>query len=276
VRRRVVGAIAVSGLTLVVLAATSVAAPGGSVCASATNCVRKTAAFPGGPYFALLCGISHRNSDDAIVFPGSPGRSHNHTYVGNRFVDASSTPGSLIGGSTTCESEADTSAYWFPTLYVGTQEVLPVTSIVYYVNRTSGAVAPPPAGLKVVAGSATARSRQPKGVVAWSCGGVGGTPRSSTIPRCHPDELLQLQVNFPNCWNGKSLDSADHKRHMAYASAGRCPASHPVAIPTIALIVLYPPVPTSAVVASGRFGAHADFVNGWDQEALAKLVAGLD
>jgi hypothetical protein len=28
--------------------------------------------------------------------------------------------------------------------------------------------------------------------------------------------------------------------------------------------------------ASGRLGAHADFVNGWDQEALSKLVATLN
>jgi hypothetical protein len=29
-----------------------------------------------------------------------------------------------------------------------------------------------------------------------------------------------------------------------------------------------------ARVASGKFGAHADFINGWDQQALATLVAG--
>ena len=89
---------------------------------------------------------------------------------------------------------------------------------------------------------------------------------------CAPDELTQLQVNFPNCWDGKSLDSADHKRHMAYASGGRCRASHPVAVPRIVLILLYPPVPAGSLVSSGMFGAHADFINGWDQAELARLV----
>ncbi len=230
--------------------------------------------FPGGPYFALGCGFSHRNNDDPIVFPRQPGRSHNHTYIGNRSVDASSTPASLLGGATTCESDSDSSTYWVPTLYVGSQPILPMVGIVYYVRRTSMPAAPLPAGLKMVAGNADARRAQAKGIVAWSCGGVGGTPRYAAVPACSEDQLLQLQVHFPNCWNGKSVDSADHKRHMAYASGGRCPASHPVAVSTIALILLYPPASARAQVASGRFGAHADFINGWDQEELSKLVAG--
>jgi hypothetical protein len=61
---------------------------------------------------------------------------------------------------------------------------------------------------------------------------------------------------------------------MTYSVRGRCPASHPVAVSTIALIMLYPPVSRFARVASGKFGAHADFINGWDQQALATLVAG--
>ena len=61
--------------------------------------------FPGGPYYALGCSASHRNNDDAIVYPGQPGKSHNHTYIGNRSVDASTTPVSLLGGRSSCESE---------------------------------------------------------------------------------------------------------------------------------------------------------------------------
>lgn len=59
---------------------------------------------------------------------------------------------------------------------------------------------------------------------------------------------------------------------MKYASLGVCPASHPVALPTIVLIVLYPPVPRGSQVASGKFAAHADFMNGWDQTELERLV----
>lgn len=260
----VVGAIAVSLL----------AAPG---LVAARGAAERTLAaqFPGGPYFAIACGFSHRNNDDPIVFPGEAGRSHNHTYIGNRRVDAATTAGSLLGGPTTCESDADASAYWVPTLYVGTDPVQPLAGIVYYTQRTIASPTAHPAGLRMVAGNADAKRRQAKGTVAWSCGVVGGRPRFYVVPRCLEDELTQLQVNFPNCWDGKSLDSPDHRRHMAYANGGRCRPSHPVVLPTITIILLYPPVPAGARVASGRFAAHADFINGWRQSELETLVSGL-
>ena len=80
------------------------------------------------------------------MFPGQPGRSHNHTYIGNRSVDAETTPGSLIGGESTCESESDSSAYWMPTLFVGAEDVAPLAAIVYYVNRSRERIAAPPKG----------------------------------------------------------------------------------------------------------------------------------
>jgi hypothetical protein len=232
--------------------------------------------FPNGPYYTIGCSFSHRNNDDPVVFPGQPGKSHSHSYVGNRAVDAATTPAALVGGRSTCESEFDSSAYWMPTLFVGQDDITPLTSIVYYVNRSRERIAAPPKGLMMIAGNADAKSRQPKGIVSWSCAAVGGKPRYSTIPACSEDQALQLQATFPNCWDGRRLDSADHKQHMKYAARGLCPASHPVALPQIILIVLYPPVQLGSQVASGRFGAHADFMNGWDQAELERLVAERD
>ncbi len=232
--------------------------------------------FPAGPYYAIACAFSHRNNDDPVVFPGQPGRSHNHTYIGNRSVAAASTAASLVGGRSTCESEFDSSAYWMPTLFVGQEDITPLTSIVYYVNRSRQKIVAPPKGLMMIAGNADARSRQPKGIVAWTCGVVGGKPRFQVIPACNEDQMLQLQATFPNCWDGRRLDSADHKSHMKYAKQGLCPASHPVALPQLILIVLYPPVPKGSQVASGKFGAHADFINGWNQVELERLVAERD
>jgi hypothetical protein len=232
--------------------------------------------FPNGPYYAIGCSFSHRNNDDPVVFPGEPGKSHSHTYIGNRSVGAATTPASLLGGRSTCESEFDSSAYWMPTLFVGQDDITPLTSIVYYVNRSRERIVAPPKGLVMIAGNADAKRRQPKGIVSWSCGAVGGKPRFYSIPACTEDEMLQLQVTFPNCWDGRRLDSADHKEHVKYASRGLCPSSHPLALPQLILIVLYPPVPLGAQVASGRFGAHADFMNGWEQAELERLVAERD
>jgi hypothetical protein len=232
--------------------------------------------FPGGPYFNVACGFSHRNNDDPVMHPGHPGASHNHTYVGNMTVDASSTPTTLRGGSTTCELGQDASGYWAPTLYAGREPILPLAGIVYYVRRTPEEVAPFPADLEMIAGNPTAKRPQPKGVVSWGCGGIGGGRRFSVVPLCSEDQALELRVQFPSCWNGRTTDSPDHRRHMAYASGGKCPASHPVAVPTMLFILLYPPVPHGAQVASGKFGAHADFMNGWDEDSLTSFVKGLN
>jgi len=108
--------------------------------------------FPGGRYFVVGCGFSHRNNDDAIAFPGQPGASHNHTYIGNVAVDAATTAASLVGGESTCGDVGDASAYWVPTLYVGRRALRPLVSVGYYVRRTSGPVQAFPAGLKMIAG----------------------------------------------------------------------------------------------------------------------------
>lgn len=236
-----------------------------------------TASFPGGPHFLLECRFAQRNNDDAIVFPGKPGLSHNHTYVGNFSVDANSTPSSLLGGRSSCDFPADSSAYWAPTLYVGRRPMQLLTGFVYYVKRTRTPIAPLPAGLKMIAGNAAAVRAQSKLVASWACGDeVGDGPRFAVIPRCARDHLLEYAVVFPNCWNGSSLDSVDHRRHMAYSVAGRCPAAYPIAVPTVILVLLYPEVPAKAQLSSGRFATHADFMNGWDQAALAQLVASLN
>lgn len=229
-------------------------------------------AFPGGPHYSIGCSISHQNNDDPIVFPGQPGRSHHHTFIGNRTVDAWATPATLRGGPTSCSDPGDSSGYWFPSLFVGATTVLPRAAIVFYVKRTSEKLAKLPRGLVMIAGNAAARSPQPKSIVAWSCGAaVGDGPRSSRVPACAAGQWLHLEVTFPSCWNGRMLDSADHKRHMRYLSRGGCPASHPIALPMLVVNVLYPPVPLGAQVATGHFGAHADFMNGWNTDVRTRM-----
>jgi Domain of unknown function (DUF1996) len=233
---------------------------------------REAASFPGGAHYSISCSISHQSNDDPIVFPAQPGRSHHHTFIGNRTVDAFATPASLRRGPTSCSDPGDSSGYWFPSLFVGAASVEPRAASVFYVKRARVPLSRLPKGLVMIAGNAAARSPQPKNVVAWSCGDDVGRGQSfSRVPGCRADEWLHLLVTFPSCWNGRTLDSKDHKRHMKYLSRGLCPASHPIPLPTLVVNVMYPPVPLGAQVATGHYAAHADFMNGWNADVLTRM-----
>jgi hypothetical protein len=259
---------------LALVAAVSVASTGRSATSQGAAGVQQRN-FPGGAYFTVVCGFSHRNNDDPIRFPRQPGRSHNHTYIGNTTVNAVTTAATLRGGETTCDVEEDASTYWVPTVFVGGEAITPLAGLVYYTKHLSGALVAPPPGLKLVAGNPAARRAQSKEIVSWSCGGIDGSPRFAALPSCGPDDALELEVKFQNCWNGRNVDSGNHKRHVAYSKAGRCPATHPVRLPTITLVLLYPPV-RGGLLSAGRWATHADFINGWNQEALERLTAGLN
>jgi hypothetical protein len=93
-------------------------------------------------------------------------------------------------------------------------------------------------------------------------------------PPAHVRLFLELHVNFPDCWDGKRLDSPDHHSHMAYSRAYVCPASHPVKVPLIRLNVRYPITGGQGIYLSsgGALTAHADFFNAWDEHFLTRLV----
>jgi Domain of unknown function (DUF1996) len=228
-------------------------------------------------YFAIGCAFSHRNQDDPIVFPGQRGRSHDHTYFGNRSTNASSTPESLrAAGQTSCRLRADTAAYWAPTLLARNGPVRPVGAAVFYVRRTSDPVTAFPAGLEMIAGSAAARTAQSRAITFWSCGPRGGGERFTSIPTCPggPRSDLHLHVNFPNCWDGERLDSSDHQSHMRYSADGECSASHPVEVPALSLVIDYGIAGGAGLelASGGQFSGHADFVNAWNQRVLTALV----
>lgn len=229
-----------------------------------------------GVNFVSACGFSHRAPDDPIVSPGAPGASHDHSFVGNRSTSASSTLESLLRAGTTCRREGDTAAYWMPTLLVNGRAVAPLGATIYYRRRTLENVEPFPQGLRVIAGDARATSPQDRRVTFWSCGAMSGIPPSSDVPTCPEGRrtMLRLHVRFPECWNGRSLDSDDHQSHMAYSRRGLCPASHPVAVPAIALIYRYPVAggPGVVLASGGHYSAHADFFNAWRRGALNGLV----
>jgi hypothetical protein len=46
------------------------------------------------------------------------------------------------------------------------------------------------------------------------------TKPSASIPTCPGSSYLSAKITFPGCWDGKNLDSPDHRSHMAYPVRG--------------------------------------------------------
>jgi Domain of unknown function (DUF1996) len=251
-----------------------------------------------GNNFFSNCRFSHVGADDPIVLPGKPGRSHSHTFFGNTSTNAFSTTASLRRARTTCRPATDTAAYWVPTVYRNGREVRPAKAQLYYVVRGSDQMRAFPAGLRVIAGNAAARAPQDLDHVYWTCGGRAVRTEPSARPPAHcgtvsvrvlgrrqgstkavpltlrSKSYLDLHVNFPDCWDGARLDSPDHRSHMAYSTDYVCPASHPVKVPLIRLVVRYPLTRGAGVelASGGVLSGHADFFNAWSQPALERLV----
>src|SRR4051794_40399916 len=85
-----------------------------------------------GVSFVSSCAFSHRAPDDPIVFPGRPGASHDHTFLGAKTTDAYSTDASLRASQTTCKRRGETAAYWVPPLVSAGKAVFPAATSAYY------------------------------------------------------------------------------------------------------------------------------------------------
>ena len=222
-----------------------------------------------GPQFSAVCPFSHRLADDPIVYSGQPGASHLHDFFGNSSTNAHSTPESMLGAPSTCRRDGDQSGYWTPTLYNGGTPVQPLRATAYYRSRMDRrTIVAPPAGLRMIAGAPHFQ---------WRCALPAEPVRRVDGPNdCTQDEMLDLMILFPDCWDGVNLDSADHKSHMAYNSDRTCPPSHPVPLPSLEVPVRYPILSMPRAVTLAPLKApsapHADFLNAWDQNVLERLV----
>jgi len=223
----------------------------------------------------IECGVGQVNNVDPIVMPGMPAMSHYHQFFGNRSTNEKTTIASLQANrATTCSDRADASAYWAPQLWQGSTAIAPKSMTVLYAKTVTRAVVAHPAGLVLIAGNSKAVEAQDLSIVSWYCGN-NVQNASATPPACARNQDLVGLIRFPECWNGKDLDSTNHKDHVTYAVNGVC-AAGTVALPQLQLHIHYPAqtnVSTLAMSSGSIFSLHADFMNGWNQRTFVNQVA---
>ncbi|HEX5737151.1 MAG TPA: DUF1996 domain-containing protein [Hydrogenophaga sp.] len=244
--------------------------------------------------FRTTCGYAHMLYDDPIVFPNQPRQSHLHTFFGNTGVTAASTAESIrTEGNSTCRGGlANRSAYWVPSMIdtLDGRPLVPKSSQFYYKlgdkRLDATQVQPLPEGLRMIAGDA--KNAAPSGPFWFNC--KGGS-NFKNIQNCPVGTDLYQNISFPQCWDGRNLDSADHKSHMAYAETNKqnktvaCPATHPVLLPEITFRIVYAVseanAPTRWRLSSDMYdpalpagySSHGDWFNGWQKSVNESWTA---
>ncbi|WP_405365992.1 DUF1996 domain-containing protein [Kitasatospora sp. NBC_00039] len=252
--------------------------------------------------FTSRCGRNenrHLNPDNVIVAPGvSNGAHHMHDYVGNVATDAFSSNAKLAAAGTTC-SNGDQSAYYWPVLRVfdGTNEkdakapgggrdrnvgriLIPAEADITYTSGTGNPVQPMARFLRIITGDAKAFTNGPANVRAsWSCTGFENRQVVDKYPICPQGSRVVRTLKFPDCWDGRNIDSANHRTHTAFSDAsGACPKNFK-AIPQLVERVAYD-VPAGVRYAVDSFPEqlhnpitdHGDFINNMNKGLLDQMA----
>lgn len=253
--------------------------------------------------FRFICMPGQLKADDPIVYPGQSGRSHLHQFFGNDAADANSTYESLRAtGNSTCMSPVNRSAYWMPAVMNGKGKVVrPDYVSIYYKRRPitdpiisdvnhpqyQGKGAKLPNGLRFIFGRDMLNLAGPKtGNIQFVCDGPGVDTQKhwnnfeEAQAGCGAANRIGVRINAPDCWDGKNLDSPDHRSHVAFGSYGswgyyKCPTSHPYVIPMFTMAAwfsqaegeVYSLVSDAMDTSPGHKRGdtfHADFFMAWD------------
>ncbi|MEW2260165.1 DUF1996 domain-containing protein [Streptomyces sp. NPDC047869] len=262
--------------------------------------------------FTTECGVNANglfNSDNVIVAPGvSNGAHHFHDYVGNQSNTAFASDDDLAKADTSCVDKGDRSTYYWPVVRLqnGTQErdagapgggtegnagqiVTPKDVTLTFVGSPQGKVTAMPRLLRIITGDAKAFVNGPTNANAsWSCTGFEDRQLKDKYPLCPSGSDVVRTFHFQSCWDGRNIDSANHRTHVAFATPdGACPAGFQ-AIPQLVQRIVYD-VKAPSLNDGGRtvplFAVdsfpeqlhkpvtdHGDFINVFDEDLMRELV----
>ncbi|MEU3858751.1 DUF1996 domain-containing protein [Streptomyces sp. NPDC028722] len=262
--------------------------------------------------FTSDCGVNANglfNSDNVIVAPGvSNGAHHFHDYVGNQGNNAFAGDGDLAKAATSCVDQGDRSTYYWPVLRLqnGSQErdagapgggtegnagqiVTPKAVTLTFVGNPRGKVTAMPRLLRIITGDAKAFVNGPGNANAsWSCTGHEDRQLKDKYPLCPQGSDVVRTFRFQSCWDGRNIDSANHRTHVAFATVdGSCPAGFRP-IPQLVQRIVYG-VAAPSLADGGRtvplFAVdsfpeqlhkpvtdHGDFINVFDEDLMREMV----
>ncbi|MFG3251764.1 DUF1996 domain-containing protein [Streptomyces sp. NPDC048187] len=262
--------------------------------------------------FATSCGVNAEglfNSDNLIAAPGvSNGAHHFHDYVGNQANNALASDGDLAAGDTSCADQGDKSSYYWPVLRLqnGTAEqdaqspgggiegnageiVTPAEVTLTFRGNERGKVTEMPRLLRIITGDAKAFvNGNTNANASWSCTGFEDRQLKDKYPLCPSGSDVVRTFTFQSCWDGRNIDSANHRTHMAFAAAdGSCPEGF-VPVPRLVQRVVYDVAApslgdggrTSPLFAVDSFPEqlhkpvtdHSDFINVFDEDLMREMV----
>ena len=278
--------------------------------------------------FRFVCGAGQLLYDDPIVYPGQPGKSHLHQFYGNLATNANSTYASQrAAGDSTCNSSgledgtgkaANRSGYWMPAMLDGKGNVIKPNYVNLYYKRQPrsdprcnnpsntadkaiGICVGIPNGIRFIFGYDMVSGTPQTGHHQFACynsnaGKLLAGPFNTMAElaaaqnKCVVGGMVKTMISAPPCWDGKNLDSPNHRDHVAYWSYGnwgylRCPADHPYVMPVFTLGAFFtlqagddlrtwhfssdemrPDLPAGSTF-------HADYFEAWDPTIKAEWQA---
>ncbi|MFA3878155.1 DUF1996 domain-containing protein [Streptomyces sp. MMCC 100] len=262
--------------------------------------------------FATSCGVNAEglfNSDNLIAAPGvGNGAHHFHDYVGNQGNSAFASDDDLAAAGTSCADQGDRSSYYWPVLRLqnGTVEqdaqspgggiegnageiVTPAEVTLTFEGNERGKVTEMPRLLRIITGDAKAFvNGNTNANASWSCTGFEDRQLKDKYPLCPSGSDVVRTFTFQSCWDGRNIDSANHRTHMAFAAAdGSCPEGFrpvPRLVQRIVYDVAAPSLAdggkTAPLFAVDSFPEqlhkpvtdHSDFINVFDEDLMREMA----